>query len=70
MDEKTRVLVIGGGVIGCGVLYSLAKAGCSDALLVEANELTSGTTWASSALITHFAASPLIARLHAESLEL
>ncbi|MEE8545145.1 MAG: FAD-dependent oxidoreductase [Alphaproteobacteria bacterium] len=70
MDEKTRVVVIGGGVIGCGVLYYLAKAGCSDALLVEANELTSGTTWASSALITHFAASPLIARLHAESLEL
>jgi dimethylglycine dehydrogenase len=39
-------------------------------VLVEANELTSGTTWASSALITHFASSPFIARLHGESLEL
>ena len=47
MDMKThaRVVVIGGGVVGCSVLYHLAKLGWTDAVLVERSELTSGSTW-------------------------
>ena len=45
MTEQTRIVVIGGGIAGCSVLYHLAKMGCTDALLVERDELTSGSTW-------------------------
>lgn len=64
------MVVVGGGIIGCGILYYLARAGWTDSVLVEANELTSGTTWASSALITHFCSNPFIGRLHRESIAL
>ena len=45
MQSHARVVVIGGGVVGCSVLYHLARFGCSDALLIERDELTSGSTW-------------------------
>ena len=45
MEESARVVVIGGGVVGCSVLYHLTKLGWSDVLLIERSELTSGSTW-------------------------
>jgi dimethylglycine dehydrogenase len=45
MKTHTRALVIGGGVVGCSVLYHLTKLGWSDVMLVERSELTSGSTW-------------------------
>ncbi|NQY58905.1 FAD-dependent oxidoreductase [Cognatishimia sp.] len=45
MKTNTRVCVIGGGVVGCSVLYHLTKLGWSDVMLVERSELTSGSTW-------------------------
>lgn len=45
MKTTTRVVVIGGGVVGCSVLYHLTKLGWSDVMLLERNELTSGSTW-------------------------
>jgi dimethylglycine dehydrogenase len=45
MVEHTRVLVIGGGAVGVSCLYHLAKTGWTDCLLLEQNELTSGSTW-------------------------
>ena len=45
MKTQTRVVVIGGGVVGCSVLYHLTKLGWSDVMLVERSELTSGSTW-------------------------
>ncbi|MDT8855623.1 FAD-dependent oxidoreductase [Paracoccaceae bacterium Fryx2] len=45
MKTHTRVLVIGGGVVGCSVLYHLTRLGWSDVMLVERSELTSGSTW-------------------------
>ena len=45
MVETARVVVIGGGVVGCSVLYHLARAGWTDVLLLERSELTSGSTW-------------------------
>ncbi|WP_424970163.1 GcvT family protein [Dinoroseobacter sp. S76] len=45
METHTRVCVIGGGVVGCSVLYHLTKLGWSDVMLLERSELTSGSTW-------------------------
>jgi dimethylglycine dehydrogenase len=45
MKSHYRVVVIGGGVVGCSVLYHLAKRGWSDIVLIERDELTSGSTW-------------------------
>jgi len=45
MTQTTRVAVIGGGVVGCSVLYHLTKLGWSDVMLLERSELTSGSTW-------------------------
>ena len=45
MNSHTRVAVIGGGVIGCSVLYHLTKLGWTDIMLIERSELTSGSTW-------------------------
>ncbi|QPM89688.1 GcvT family protein [Pseudooceanicola algae] len=45
MQTTTRVAVIGGGVVGCSVLYHLTKLGWTDVLLLERSELTSGSTW-------------------------
>ncbi len=45
MKSHTRVVVIGGGVVGCSVLYHLTKAGWKDVVLLEREQLTSGSTW-------------------------
>lgn len=49
--EHASVVVIGGGIMGCSTLYHLAKSGISDAILLERNQLTSGTTWHSAAQV-------------------
>ena len=43
--DQARVVVIGGGAVGTSILYHLTEAGISDCLLIEKNELTSGSTW-------------------------
>ncbi|NOR61637.1 MAG: FAD-dependent oxidoreductase, partial [Rhodobacteraceae bacterium] len=45
LPSQARVVIIGGGAVGASCLYHLAKAGWTDALLLEKNELTSGSTW-------------------------
>ncbi|NNJ67241.1 MAG: FAD-dependent oxidoreductase, partial [Boseongicola sp.] len=45
MKSQVKVVVIGGGVVGCSVLYHLTKLGWSDVMLIERSELTSGSTW-------------------------
>ncbi len=45
MRKTARVVVIGGGVVGCSVLYHLTKLGWTDVVLIERSELTSGSTW-------------------------
>ena len=45
MKTTTRVAIIGGGVVGCSVLYHLTKLGWSDVMLLKRSELTSGSTW-------------------------
>lgn len=45
MKTHAQAVVIGGGLIGCSILYHLAKLGWRDSVLLERNELTSGSTW-------------------------
>ena len=45
MKTHVQVAVIGGGVVGCSVLYHLTKLGWPDVCLIERSELTSGSTW-------------------------
>jgi len=54
LPERARVVVIGGGVIGCSVAYHLAHAGWTDVVLLERHRLTSGTTWHAAGLMTCF----------------
>ncbi len=49
--EKKKVVIIGGGIIGCSVAYHLSKLGWRDIVLLEKNELTSGTTWHAAGLV-------------------
>ena len=51
MKAHAQVVIIGGGVIGCSILYHLTKFGCRDAILLERDELTSGSTWHAAANI-------------------
>ena len=54
LPSTSRVVVIGGGIIGCSVAYHLAKMGCREVLLLERDRLTSGTTWHAAGLIVTF----------------
>ncbi len=67
---KVQVLIIGGGVMGVSLMYHLVKAGWSDVLLVEKNDLTHGSTWHAAGLCTHFAHNPTIQELRATSVRL
>lgn len=65
-----NVVIIGGGAMGCSLLYHLAKAGWKDIVLVEKNDLTHGSTWHAAGLCTHFAHNPTIQELRATSVRL
>jgi heterotetrameric sarcosine oxidase gamma subunit len=51
LPDKARVVIIGGGIMGCSVAYHLAKGGWSDVVLLERKTLTSGTTWHAAGLV-------------------
>ena len=54
LPKRARVVVIGGGVIGCSVAYHLAHMGWRDVLLLERDRVTSGTTWHAAGLMVTF----------------
>lgn len=70
MKSQTRVVVIGGGIAGCSTLYHLTQEGWTDVVLVERNELTSGTTWHSAAQVTNFGATQTMVGLKTHSINL
>jgi 4-methylaminobutanoate oxidase (formaldehyde-forming) len=63
IPERARAVVIGGGVIGCSVLYHLAKQGWTDSLLVEQYQLTHGSTWHSAGLVGQLRSSISLTRM-------
>ena len=58
MRGAARVVVVGGGIIGCSIAYHLTAGGCRDVVLVEKGDLTSGTTFHSVGLVSQFRTSP------------
>ncbi len=70
MRSHARLVVIGGGVMGCSLLYHLAKLGWTDTVLVEKNELTAGSTWHAAGLCTHFAHNVTVMHMRAHSVRL
>ncbi len=68
--KSARVVIIGGGVIGCSVAYHLASAGWKDIVLLERKQLTSGTTWHAAGLIAQLRATANMTRLAKYSQEL
>ena len=63
MKDQARVVVIGGGVVGCSILFHLAKMGWKDVILLERNELTSGSSWHAAGQIHTISSDPNISRL-------
>jgi 4-methylaminobutanoate oxidase (formaldehyde-forming) len=68
--ETARAVVVGGGITGTSVAYHLAKAGWKDVVLIEKDELTSGSTCHAAGLVTQFNPSPTMMRFRAYSIEL
>ena len=64
MQSHARVVVIGGGMMGTGLLYHLAEQGWSDCLLIEKGELTSGSTWHAAGQCPSFIADYSMAKIH------
>jgi dimethylglycine dehydrogenase len=61
--STARVVIIGGGVVGASTLYHLARAGWSDCVLLEKNELTAGSTWHAAGNVPNFAGSWAVMKL-------
>ena len=70
LPKSSKVVVVGGGVAGCSVAYHLAKYGWKDTILLERDQLTSGTTWHAAGLVGQLGASATITRLRKYSLNL
>ena len=70
MKSRMKVVVIGGGIAGCSTLYHLTQEGWSDVMLLERDELTSGTTWHSAAQVTNFGMNQTMVGLKSHSIAL
>ena len=70
IPKTAKVVVIGGGVAGCSVAYHLAKFGWKDTILLERDQLTSGTTWHAAGLVGQLGATATITKLRKYSLNL
>jgi glycine/D-amino acid oxidase-like deaminating enzyme len=70
LPSSTKVVVIGGGVAGTSCAYHLAKNGWKDTVLLERDQLTSGTTWHAAGLVGQLGATATITKLRKYSLNL
>ena len=70
MKSHARVVIVGGGVMGVGLLYHLALEGWTDIALVEKGELTSGSTWHAAGQCPHFNGSLNMTKVHVYGTEL
>jgi dimethylglycine dehydrogenase len=70
MQNTAKVVIIGGGVVGCSILFHLAKYGWKDTLLLERSELTSGSSWHAAGQIHTISSDPNISRLQGYTINL
>ncbi len=67
MEPHAEIVVVGGGIVGCSLLYQLTRLGISDVVLLEKTELTAGTTWHSAGHLVVLEENPAVARINALS---
>ena len=70
LPKSCKVVVIGGGVVGTSCLYHLAKFGWKDVILLERDQLTSGTTWHAAGLVSQLGPSAAITKIRKYTLDL
>ena len=70
MSTHARIVIVGGGIMGTGLLYHLAEEGCTDVLLIEKGELTSGSTWHAAGQCPSLIGNYNLAKIHAYSNDL
>ena len=70
LPKSTKVIVIGGGVVGCSCAYHIAKFGWKDVVLLERDQLTSGTTWHAAGLVSQLGPSASITKIRKYTLDL
>jgi len=70
LPSHAKVVVIGGGVVGCSILFHLAKFGWKDVILLERDELTSGSSWHAAGQIHTISSDPNISRLQGYTIDL
>ncbi|SMX26075.1 4-methylaminobutanoate oxidase (formaldehyde-forming) [Pelagimonas phthalicica] len=70
LPSHVKCAIIGGGVVGCSILYHLAKFGWKDTILLERNELTSGSSWHAAGQIHTISSDPNISRLQSYTINL
>ena len=70
MKSQARVVIIGGGIMGASLLYHLAELGWTDCILIEKDELTSGSTWHAAGQCPSITGSYNLAKIHAYSNDL
>ena len=70
METNAKVVIIGGGVVGCSILFHLAKFGLKDCILLERKELTSGSSWHAAGNVHVISNDPNISRLMAYTIRL
>ena len=70
METQAKVVIIGGGVVGCSILFHLAKFGLKDCVLLERSELTSGSSWHAAGNVHVISSDPNISRLMAYTINL
>ena len=70
LESHTKVVIIGGGVVGCSILFHLAKFGWKNVILLERAELTSGSSWHAAGQIHTISSDPNISRLQGYTIKL
>jgi dimethylglycine dehydrogenase len=70
METHAKVVIVGGGVVGCSILFHLAKFGWKDVILLERSELTSGSSWHAAGQIHTISSDPNISRLQGYTINL
>jgi len=70
MEKHAKVIIIGGGVVGCSILYHLSKFGLKDCILLERKELTSGSSWHAAGNVHVISSDPNISRMMAYTIGL
>jgi 4-methylaminobutanoate oxidase (formaldehyde-forming) len=63
MKDQAQIVIVGGGIFGTSIAFHLARAGCTDIVLLEKGELTSGTTFHSVGLVSQFRTSPALMKV-------